>query len=215
MTITKQSACDIVNNAIALSINAGCQWGSDNYPPGSNPAWFAGPVAGLANRLTADAGAFSGNVENDILSDTIRYFIGFFACIRRARLITYMQGNGLYGSSFNGGWYTYYSTPNNSNNWNAWTLLVHDGHAVGNYSIAHVPALAKTTEDLPALRIPQAVNAITAHIQNYCDALASKHKQWGWGTRDPNGNLVALPTLTNTVCHVSCHSNCHGSRNRR
>lgn len=222
MTVTKQSGCDIINNLVAVAINAGCHWGSDYYPPGSNPAWFAGPAAGLPNRVGTDSSMFAGDIDNDLASDTVRHFIGFFGCIRKVRIVTWMQGNGLYSRTYNGGWYTY--TPvatSNRTNTSAWTQLIHDGYAVANGNLAYVPLVSETTSELPASRVPQGVLLTKAALETYCNDMVAKYKQYAWSNIPPgschasNGVYTNLPTLQNTVCHSSCHSNCHGSRNRR
>lgn len=218
--ITKQDACDIVNSVIRDQINAGIGWASDNYPPGSLPSWFGGPRSGLAHSLNVNADTFAGAIDNDSLNDTIRYFIGFFAGIRLVRILTYMQGNGYYSVSNNGGWNTY--TPLQTTNGNytaAWTGVVHDGDGITFTNSANVPFVAGVANVLPP-EIPQAVSVSKAAISDFCQRLVSRFKALAWtpsgvvGCHSNAGARASL-VLSNTICHTSCHSNCHNNRNRR
>jgi hypothetical protein len=193
-TINKQSSADVLNVLVFNRIAQGITWGTNNYPAGSNPGWFAFPNSGppervIASNLTTNWEAVSAqNAMN-----SVSYLIGFWGGIVKTRIVIYKSANGHAGS----------------NSWYAHTLTVSDQTAVACLDVGTVPGLYGAYPVTTQLAPPPS-RGTPARLSDYQSFATRMTDRFLNLTR--NGNAWQL---NNTICHSSCHSNCHGSRNRR
>lgn len=201
--LTKQSACDIVNSIIRDGCNSGISWGTNNYPADrapntplvNNSSWFAGPTTGQPHSLNVNEMTFAGGVNAQSLLDTIHYFIGPFAAIRKARIFIGHKANRTGG--YSGGWTTFGPLV---------TETLFDQTAVGNFNAAVTGYTGGITAGVTPTLSP-ATTVTEAGLRAYCTKMLAQYNAL---CRD-----AAAIQLSIVGCHSSCHRSCYASRSRR
>lgn len=86
--ITRNRVAVEANARIRNRCNSGISWGTNNYPAGSNPGWFAGDTNGRGEALAA--GNFSAGVPGAANAKAVlRWFANIFGGIRAMRILIY------------------------------------------------------------------------------------------------------------------------------
>lgn len=86
--ITRNRVAVEANARIRNRCNSGISWGTNNYPGGSNPGWFAGDTNGRAEAL--GAGNFAaGKPAPTQAKAVLRWFANIFGGIRLMRILIY------------------------------------------------------------------------------------------------------------------------------
>lgn len=86
--ITRNRLAVEANARIRNRCNSGISWGTNNYPGGSNPGWFAGDTNGRGEAL--GAGNFTAGPPGSAQAKAVlRWFANIFGGIRLMRILIY------------------------------------------------------------------------------------------------------------------------------